>query len=70
MTRTLEAAVYWKVRALCADTQRCEVLAVQARAALTAAHSKQTAALVEVGLDAQTPTFTLDDETCTITVPE
>jgi hypothetical protein len=71
LTRTpLEAAAYWKLRALCSDTQRCEVLARQARDALAIAQAKQTAALTACGIDAQIPTFTLDDDTCTITVPE
>jgi hypothetical protein len=70
MTRTLDADAYWKLRALCSDAQRCELVAVHARADLVTARTKQTAALVAVGLDAQTPTFTLDDDTLTITVPE
>jgi hypothetical protein len=70
MTRTLDAPTYWKLRALCSDTQRCEVLAGQARAALATAHHKQTTALTELGLDPQTPTFSLDDDTLTITVPD
>ena len=42
MTRTLEPIEYWKLRALCSDTQRCEVLARQARETLTTAHGKQS----------------------------
>jgi hypothetical protein len=70
MTRTLEAADYWKLRALCSDTQRCEVLARQARDTLATAHGKQAAALTALGLDPAAPTFTLDDDTLAITVPE
>jgi hypothetical protein len=70
MTKTLEPAAYWKLRARCSEAQRCEVLAVQARAALATAHQQQTAALTELGLDPTAPTFTLDDDTLTITVPE
>jgi hypothetical protein len=70
MTRTLEAAAYWKLRARCSEAQRCEVLALQARTALATAHQQQTAALTELGLDPTAPTFTLDDDTLSITVPE
>jgi hypothetical protein len=70
MTRTLEAAAYWRLRAICSEAQRCELLALQARAELATAHKKQTAALVELGLDASAPSFSLDDETLTLTVPD
>jgi hypothetical protein len=70
MTRTLEAADYWRLRAICSEAQRCELLALQARAELATATKKQTAALVELGLDASAPSFSLDDDTLTITVPE
>jgi hypothetical protein len=70
MTRTLEAAAYWRLRAICSEAQRCELLALQARAEFATAHKKQTAALVELGLDGSAPSFSLDDDTLTITVPE
>jgi hypothetical protein len=70
MTRTLDADAYWKLRALCSDAQRCELVAVHARADLATAHKKQTAALAALGLDPQAPTFTLDDDTLSITVPD
>jgi hypothetical protein len=70
MTRTLEAAAYWKLRARCAETQRCEVVAMQARAALVTAQQQQAAALTELGLVPLMPTFSLDDDTRTITVPD
>jgi hypothetical protein len=70
MTRTLEAADYWKLRAICGEAQRCELLALHARQELATALKKQTAALVELGLDASAPSFTLDDDTLTITVPD
>ena len=41
MTRTLEAADYWRLRAICSEAQRCELLALQARAELATAHKKQ-----------------------------
>jgi hypothetical protein len=70
MTRTLEPAAYWKLRARCSEAQRCELLALQARTALATAHQQQTAALTELGLDPTLPSFSLDDDTLTITVPE
>jgi hypothetical protein len=46
------------------------VLARQARDTLATAHGKQAAALTALGLDPAAPTFTLDDDTLAITVPE
>jgi hypothetical protein len=46
------------------------VLALQARAALVTAQQQQAAALRALDLDPQMPTFTLDDDTLTITFPE
>jgi hypothetical protein len=70
MTRTLEAVDYWKLRAICSEASRCEVLALQARAELATAHKKQTAQLAALGFDPTAPTFTLDDDTLTITIPD
>jgi hypothetical protein len=70
MIRTLEAAAYWKLRALCSEAQRLELVAVHARETLAAALKKQTDALAALELDPRLPSFTLDDDTCTITVPE
>jgi hypothetical protein len=70
MTRTLEAGAYWKLRAICSEAQRAELVAAQARDGLAAAYKKQTAALEALGLDPTAPTFTLDDDTLTITVPD
>jgi hypothetical protein len=70
VTRTLEAADYWKLRARCSEAQRCEALALQARDALAAAYKQQAVALEALGLDPKAPTFTLDDDALTITVPD
>jgi hypothetical protein len=70
MTRTLEAADYWKLRAICSEAARCEVIALQARNELVAAHKKQEAALAALGLDPKAPTFTLDDDALAVTFPE
>jgi hypothetical protein len=70
MTHTLEALAYWKLRAICSEAQRCELVARQARADLTAARQKQADMLAALGLDPQAPTFTLDDEALTIACPE
>jgi hypothetical protein len=70
MTRTLDAADYWKLRAICGEAQRCEALALQARDAFATAHKKQAAVLTALGLDPTLPTFTLDDDALTITIPD
>jgi hypothetical protein len=70
MTRTLDAVDYWKLRAICSEAVLCETRALQARADLATAHKKQNAQLVALGFDAAAPTFTLDDDTLTITFPE
>ena len=70
MTKTLPACDYWKVRAICSEAQRCELIVITARDALTAAHKKQTAVLADLGLDATAPSFVLDDDTLSITFPE
>jgi hypothetical protein len=70
MTRTLEPVDYWKLRAICSEAVLCETRALQARADLATAHKKQNAQLAALGFDPTMPTFTLDDDTLTITFPE
>ena len=70
MTCTLDAAKYWRLRAICSEAQRCELLAVHARNDLAVALKKQTAALADLGIDPAAPSFTLDDDACTITIPD
>jgi hypothetical protein len=70
MTKTLEPVDYWKLRAICSEASLCEVRALQARDALATAHAKQNAQLAALGFDPAAPTFTLDDDTLTITFPE
>jgi hypothetical protein len=70
VTKTLDAAAYWKLRALCSDTQRFAVAVQAARDAFAAAQQKQAALLVEYGLDATAATFTLDDDALAVTFPE
>jgi hypothetical protein len=70
MTHTFEPVVYWKLRALCTETQRCAMLAQHAQESLLAANGKQVALLTELGLDPKTPNFTLNDEMFTLTIPE
>jgi hypothetical protein len=70
VTRTLDAAAYWKLRARCSEAQRCEVVAIQARAALVTAQQQQAAALTAIGVDPTVPSFSLDDDTLAITVPD
>ena len=70
MTKTIEPAAYWKLRAICSDAQRAELVAVHARADLATARQKQAGALRELGIDPAAPTFSLDDDTLTVTVPD
>jgi hypothetical protein len=70
MTRTLEPVDYWKLRAICSEATLCEMRALQARADLATANKKQDTQLAALGLDPKAPTFTLDDDTLTITVPD
>ena len=70
MTRTLEPAEYWRLRAICSEAQRCRLLALQARAELATAHKKQTAALDELGRDASAPSVSHQHETLTRTLPD
>jgi len=70
MKRTLEPVDYWKLRAICGEASRCEVIAMQARNDLLTAHKKQNAILAALGLDPLMPTFSLDDDTLTIDVPD
>jgi hypothetical protein len=68
--RTLDAAAYWKLRATLSEAQRCLVVAEAARAALQAATRTQTALLAEMGIDPSAPSWTLDDDSLTITTPD
>jgi hypothetical protein len=70
VTRTLDAVDYWKLRAICSEASLCEARALHARDALATAHAKQNTQLAALGFDPKAPTFTLDDETLTITVPD
>lgn len=70
MKRTLDPAVYWHLRYVFSDTQRCTVTATAARDALRAAEQLQSTLLQELGIDPKAPTWLLDDDTCTITTPD
>jgi hypothetical protein len=63
MTRTLDPAVYWKLRAICTDTRL-------AQEAFVAAQRKQVALLTELGFDPQTPNLALNDDTLTVACPD
>ena len=74
MTHQLDALSFWKLRALCTDTQRLIALAQQAQAAALAAEKKQQAYLAELArvsdIDPATLTqYTLNDETLSLIVP-
>jgi hypothetical protein len=73
----LDPAVYWKLRAISAENMRLGVAVQYARDAAAAAQKKQDVLLAELGaqyhftLDPQSvPSVTLDDDTCTLTIPE
>lgn len=70
MTRSFDPAVYWKLRAVCTDTQRALAVAQQAQAVFAAATAKQAALLAELGLDAKAASFQLDDDALSVTFPE
>lgn len=63
MKRTLEPADYWKLRAICTDTQRAQDL-------MLAAQQRQKLFVTSLGLDPTVPNFALDDETLTVTFPD
>jgi hypothetical protein len=67
---TLDAAAYWKLRAICTDAQRAADAAQHARDAFAAAQQKQRAALIDLGLDPNAQSFTLDDEALAVTFPD
>ena len=70
MKRTLEPAAFWKLRALLADTQRAAAVALSARETLLIAQQRQSAYLTEIGLDPKAASWEVDDEACTVTVPD
>lgn len=65
---------YWKLRALCGDTQRLQVLMQAASEQLRHAQAKQEAYLADLALERgfleKPGTFHLDDETLTLNIPE
>ena len=63
MTKALDPASYWKLRAICTDTSR-------AHDALLVAQKRQTAVLIELGFGPAMPSFTLNDETLEVNVPD
>lgn len=73
MTHSLDPVVFWRLRAVCADTQRLQVLAQATMEALKTAQRKQDDAVTQLalhqGFDPKSQ-FVLDDETETITLPE
>jgi len=67
MTYTLEPTQYWKLRALVSENQRFA-------AAATLAQQKQDALVAilgaQYGFNPKVPSFSMDDEACTLTLPE
>lgn len=67
---TLDAATYWKLRFTIAEAQRCLVEATVARNALQIAQAHRDALMREAGLDPKAASWTLDDDTLTVTTPD
>jgi hypothetical protein len=71
---TLDAEEYWKLRAICGDTQRLQVMLQAVNEQLKVAQSKQDACLADLalahGLLETLPTFQLDDATLSLVMPE
>lgn len=70
MNKILDPVDYWKLRAVCSEAQHAAAVAAHARENLLAAQRKQSAALLALGLDPDIPTFSLDDDRLTITIPD
>jgi hypothetical protein len=70
MKTVLDPVDYWRLRAKCSDAQRATAVAMQAREAMVTATKVQAAALTALGFDPNLPTFSLDDDTCTIDLPD
>ncbi len=73
MTLTLDPLVFWRLRAICGDTQRLQILAQSTMDALKQAQRKQDDAVTQLalhhGFDPKA-NFVLDDETETVTLPD
>lgn len=73
MTLRLEPVVFWRLRAVCGDTQRLQAIAQATLDALKLAQRKQDDAVTQLalhhGFDPHT-NFVLDDETESLTLPE
>jgi hypothetical protein len=75
MTRlTLGAEAYWKLRALCCDTQRLQVMQQAVTEQIATAKRKQDACLADLALEHGLPehllAFSLEDDTLTLVIPE
>ena len=73
MKLKLDPLVFWRLRAVCADTQRLQAIAQHTMDALKIAQQKQDDAVTQLalhhGFDPKTA-FVLDDDTEMITLPE
>jgi hypothetical protein len=74
MKITLDSAAYWKLRAVCGDTQRLQVMQQAIAEQIGTAQKKQAALVADLALEhgfpENPPTFQMDDETLTINIPE
>jgi hypothetical protein len=71
---TLDADQYWKLRALCSDTQRLQVMQQAVTEQIATAKRKQDACLADLALEHGLPehlvAFSLEDDTLTVVIPE
>jgi len=74
MTIKLSEANFWKLRALCTDTQRLQVMVQTAQLALAEAQRKQQGFLSDLalqhGFNENASPFQLDDAMGTLTISE
>lgn len=65
MNKTLDPIVYWKLRAICGDTQRSLLMVQQAQEAFRIASKKQADIFNELDLEVN-GNYQLDDDTLSI----
>jgi hypothetical protein len=74
MTITLDAVVFWKLRAITSENQRHGMIAVHAQEAAKIAQQRQDAFVAELaqqhGFDPKVAGFFLDDAACTLTIED
>lgn len=70
MNKVLDPIVYWKLRAICADFQKSQIALMQVQDTYLVNQKKQKAMLIELGLDPESPNFTLNDDKLEVVLPD